>query len=204
MRKAPIYLYIDETGDTGFKFDKNSSTHFVVGMVSGDRGRIETAARDVRRNLRWRDDQEFKFSDSGDAAKSLYLESMNRTRFGAYIMTFDKRRLRQVPERDFYGYLVGLALQDVIEILNENCLVLDESFLGKNKKRTFRTELRARLTRPGAGKVLRALSYRGSGSDEMLQLADMVVGAAARVHRRGDDQYRRMIAARIISEHEYP
>jgi hypothetical protein len=123
-------------------------------------------------------------------------------------MVFDKRRLDPNPmQRDFYGYLVGLALEDVTDIVCGAHLLLDESFQGKSKKRAFRGQLRSRLGQPGRDKVLKSLSYQRSHANDMLQLADMAVGAIARSYRadrQNDDQYRKIIEAKIVSLRHYP
>lgn len=200
------YAFIDETGDAGLKFDRNSSTHFVIAVVTdADREAIERAALEVRDRLRWSMDHEFHFSDTNDAARLVYLGAMRRISFRVHAMIFDKRKLSPTAARkDFYGELVALSLEDILEVLRGARLVLDESFRGKAKKRTFRTELRSRLSRPEGRVTIGNLTYESSASNDVLQLADMVVGAIGRVYKRGDSQFRTIIESKIVTERHYP
>jgi Protein of unknown function (DUF3800) len=201
-----VYVHIDETGDAGLQFDRGSSAFFVVGLIfSDDVSSLRLATATVRHTLRWPLEREFKFSGTHDAAKELYLQAIRREPFHVHIMAFDKRRLDpNALRQDFYGHLVGLALEDVVENIRGAHLILDESFKGKGKQRTFRTQLRSRISQPGRKSVLRNLSYRSSRTDEMLQVADMVVGAVGRAYKREDHHYRSIINAKIVSEYCYP
>jgi hypothetical protein len=61
-----MLVFIDDSGDPGFKFDKGSSTHFVIACIVFDDNldAEETALKikRLRRSLGWRDDHEFKFN----------------------------------------------------------------------------------------------------------------------------------------------
>lgn len=204
-----MHVYIDETGDTGMQFDKKSSTHFVVGLITAEASDgVREAARAVRQKLHWPDNREFKFSGTHDVAKTLYLHTVRRAPFGVHAVVFDKFRLDpDLMQRDFYGYLVAIALEDVIEIVRGAHLLLDESFQGKHRKRAFRGQLRSRLGQPGRDKVLKSLSYQSSHANDMLQLADMAVGAIARAYRsdrQNDDQYKKIIEGKIVSLRHFP
>lgn len=51
-----MFVYLDETGDTGFKFDKGSSRYFVVTMLLvQDPIPLYTAIDDFRKSLHVRD-----------------------------------------------------------------------------------------------------------------------------------------------------
>lgn len=163
-----------DRGDRGFDFGRGSSSHFVVAIVASPApDAIHEAAAQVRRELRWPDDREFKFSGTHDDAKALYFQYVRRTNFTIHAIIFNKRALATASILgDFYEHLVGLSLSDLTDILRRRHLVLDESFKGKSKKRTFRTQLRTRLNRRGS-----------AGSPSAVCRSRGVVGNTARVSR---------------------
>jgi hypothetical protein len=48
------------------------------------------------------------------------------------------------------------------------------------------------------------LVYRRSHQDNLIQVADMIVGAIARTYEKGDGQYRHLICRRIQDEWVFP
>jgi hypothetical protein len=61
-----MLVFIDDSGDPGFKLDKGSSRYFVVAcVIFDDNLDAEEAAlkiKRLRRTLGWRNEQEFKFN----------------------------------------------------------------------------------------------------------------------------------------------
>lgn len=196
---------IDESGDTGLKFDKNSSTHFAVALaVIYDPESLERAVAEARLQLSWPGHREFKFSATSDRAKAAYFAAVRHASFQIHALVFDKRLISPRAPADFYGHLIALALRDVAEIVRGSHVVLDESFRGRGKKRSFRSELRGELGQPGRGGVLGHLSYSASYASDELQLADMAVGAVARAYVRDDDRYLLMLRQKVAAIRQYP
>jgi hypothetical protein len=73
-----MLVFIDDSGDAGFKLDKGSSKHFVIAcVIFDDNLDAEEAAlkiKRLRRSLNWRDDHEFKFNK---ASKTIRLAFLN-------------------------------------------------------------------------------------------------------------------------------
>ena len=61
-----MLVFIDDSGDPGFKLEKGWSKHFVIACIIFDDNldAEETALKikRLRRALKWRDDHEFKFN----------------------------------------------------------------------------------------------------------------------------------------------
>lgn len=74
-----MFVYLDETGDTGFKFDKGSSRYFVVTMLLvQDPIPLYTAIDDFRKSLHVRDRYEFKFSKTPVSVQRTFLRVLIR------------------------------------------------------------------------------------------------------------------------------
>lgn len=60
-----MLVFIDDSGDPGFKFDKGSSEYFVISMVIFDdeleAEKIAVAIKELRRKIGFPDDVEFRF-----------------------------------------------------------------------------------------------------------------------------------------------
>ena len=63
-----MLVFIDDSGDPGFKFERGSSRYFIVLiLIFNDELEAEKTAvaiKELRRNLGFPDDAEFKFSKS--------------------------------------------------------------------------------------------------------------------------------------------
>lgn len=62
-----MLVFIDDSGDPGFKLEKGSTSHFVIAMVIFDdtleAEKTALAIKELRRELQFSDNSEFKFFD---------------------------------------------------------------------------------------------------------------------------------------------
>jgi hypothetical protein len=210
-RKKTMHIYIDESGDTGFKFAQGSSRYFVVTMLLvDDMEAVSTAVDRVRTELGWpsTSTREFKFFKTDHAERRSFLQAMRSQPLRARILVVDKGRLEAPSLRKkeaFYDFLVKLAVQyhctDVVNAI----LTIDESFKGKSKQVNFKTLIRKELNAGrGPKRRLDDVRYQSSHANNLLQCVDMITGAIARSYEKGEDEFRSIIEKRIEALQEFP
>lgn len=197
-----MYVYLDESGDTGLKFDRGSSRYFVVTLLLvQDLEPFHAALRQVRSTLRFSTGEEFKFAKSSTAAREAFLTAINSLPFQVRALIVDKYSLLHSPtpkDETFYNYFVQLALNH--EAVSEATLILDESFRGRRSQEGLRTYLRQMLNTQANAPKLDKILYRRSHTDALLQVSDMVCGAIYAAYARGTPQYRNIIRQHILEE----
>lgn len=201
-----MYIYLDESGDTGFKFHRGSSRYFIIGLIMvADPVPLHQAIDNLRLRLGLPEDHEFKFARTHHEGRVAFFEALRPSPYQVRCLVVDKSRLTsaslRIKER-FYNYLVKLVLEHDFGTITNARLVIDESFKDKAKKMHLTTYLRRHLnvdTGSGARKIT-GIAYHESHRDNMLQAADMVVGAIARSYEKGDRQYHQLIRKKIQDE----
>lgn len=204
-----MHIYIDESGDTGFKFARGSLRYFVVTLLLIDDPDAVSAAVDrVRAQLEWPPTREFKFSKTDYAERRTFLQAMRSQSLRARVLVVDKARLESPSLRKketFYDFIVKLAVQYHCTDMIDATLTIDESFQGKSKQVSFTTLMRKELNvGRGSKRRIGQVRYRPSHTDNLLQCVDMITGAIARSYQKGEDEFQRIIERRIEVLREFP
>jgi hypothetical protein len=196
-----MFVYLDESGDAGFKFDKNSSRYFVVTLLLVDDPLpLQVAIDDLRKRLGFAEGNEFKFSSSSESVRRAFLQTLLHQGFTARALVVDKTLfpLADLRQREaLYYSLVRLVLTHDEGTIMDAMLILDESVKSRKRKDWFTAYLRRALnTDPNLPK-LRAVRYHASHTDNLVQAADMIAGAIYASYHRNDDSYLRIIRSKI-------
>ncbi len=204
-----MHIYLDESGETGFKFRQGSSRFFVIALVLVDDSiPIHQAIHDFRLELGWPETQEFKFVSTYPAAREGFFRAIRPYPFKVRSLVVHKERLiapHMRKKETFYNFLVKQVLHYDFGTISNATLIIDESFKGKDKKAALTTYLRQQLNTPGeAAKKITDVRYHESHRDNLLQVADMTVGAIARAYEKGDDQYRRLLKGKLQDVWVFP
>jgi len=205
-----MQIYLDESGDTGFKFHRGSSRYFVVALLMVDDPLpLHEAIRDLRARLTWPETREFKFVHTHPEARVTFFRAIRRYPFLIHALVVDKSRLHEPELRKkeaFYGKLVTLALQESMDDIADALLIMDESFKGKGSKMNLTTHLRQTINVANneTPRTIKDVRYHQSHRDNLLQIIDMVAGAVARAYEGGDDQYLRLLRPRLTGVTLYP
>src|SRR3712207_4510470 len=183
-----MFVYVDESGDTGFKFDRGSSRYFVITLLLVDDPiPMQAAIDDLRERLGFTRGNEFKFYRSSEKVRLAFLDMLRRQAFMARVLVVDKTLVGRpgLHEREaFSASLVRLILQHDEGTIADAMVVLDESFMGKKSKQDLATYLRRALNTDPLAPRIRGVRYHNSRSDNLIQAADMLSGAIyARYHR---------------------
>jgi hypothetical protein len=194
-----MLVFIDESGDPGFKVDQGASPIFVVAMVifRSAADAQSTEEKIERSEARRIHKPEFKFNKcSGDVRDRFFLAVRDCSFKVRAIVVRKERihspRLRADKER-FYEYFVNMMMKYDNSVLRDAKVVIDGS-----GDRTFRQDLHAAMRRKLGAGVIKDVRFRNSCSDLLVQLADMCAGAIARScrqDRRDAGRWRQMKAA---------
>lgn len=180
-----VLVFIDDSGDPGFKLDKGSSSHFVIACIIFDDNldAEETALRikRLRRSLKWRDDHEFKFNKASKAIRLAFLEEVKGCKFRVRAIVADKslvrsRELRRNKNK-FYNYMIKEVLSKSAGSITNGSIRLD-GHEDRAYKKAATTYFRQQANPRGA--VIKNMKFVNSKNDNLVQLADMVAGSILR------------------------
>jgi hypothetical protein len=172
-----MIVFVDESGDPGFKIAKGSSKHFVMAMVIFDSDLHANASQTAKSLL---DETgvkpEFKFNKCSHDIRKRFFAAVKNHKFHARAIVVNKQiiysgALREVKD-SFYKYFVRQMIEKDGGLLTNAKLVIDGSG-DRAFKKEFCSYLKKRLNTAAIAKI----ALKDSKSDHLLQLADMVAGA---------------------------
>jgi len=176
-----LLVLIDESGCPGFKLQKGSTPFFVVGMVIFkdfvQAQAASVAITELKQSLKI--NPEFKFSKTRPAIKDKFFDAICQYDFEVRALVVDKSKLYSPKLRhdtdSFYNYFVKSLMQYDNDVLLNASIKIDGSG-DKEFKKALTSYLRQSI---GQHKI-KKFKFTDSKSDNLIQLADMVVGAIAR------------------------
>lgn len=179
-----MLVFIDESGDPGFKLLKGSTRHFVVAMIifadttSAERtGKCIQAAQD-----RLRVKPEFKFTKCSDHIRDEFFDAIRDCEFQVHALVVEKARLYsevlRANKEKFYSFFVQSLMRYDGGALKGAKIKIDGS-----GDREFKRELVGYLRRSLSKGKIADVRFVDSRSNTLIQLADMVSGAIARSYR---------------------
>ncbi|MBI3329657.1 MAG: DUF3800 domain-containing protein [Nitrospinae bacterium] len=178
-----MHLFLDESGDTGFKFRQGSTPVFVIALVVvNDPAPLDHAVERIRHQYRLAPSYEFKFSKTADRLKERFFRGIQDHLFYVRAIVIDKTMIYSDRLREkhwFYNYVTKLVLKHDDGLIHEATLVVDKRLPGIVNRRPFDTYLRRELN--SGRRRLKAIKHADSARENLLQVADMVAGA---IHRR--------------------
>ncbi|MFQ5859327.1 MAG: DUF3800 domain-containing protein [Anaerolineae bacterium] len=202
-RHSYRYAFGDEAGDPGFAFDRGSTRYFVALLLLLDdpeplRHRVDR----LRQQLGLPSHVEFKFHKTSDANRRAFLAALRPHPFVGRALVIDKSRLPaewcRMRDVEFYASCFAeLITQVPTGELGGTILVLDQYGAPKTTLR----ELRRRLKTLGVGQVPRPfkkISLKRSKGENLIQCADMVVGALMRELSEGDSSFFDLVRDKVV------
>lgn len=202
-----MLVFIDESGDAGFKLDKGSTNVFAVAMVMFDdheHAKQVSASLDALRNG-WPSVREFKFSKASADLRDQFFDAAIGFNFSVRALVVQKELIRSGHLRSnteaFYQFFVKTMMKFDNGRLQNARVVIDGS-----GERTFRRDLQTHLKRHTPPEAIRDIRMKDSRGDTLVQLADMCVGAIARSYRedrKDSDRWRKMLRPKIDDVWEF-
>lgn len=177
-------VFIDDSGDPGFKLDRGSSSHFVIACVIFndplDAEETALAIKKFRRDLGWRPDREFKFNRTKKSLIEELLKAVSTGNFYVRAICIDKSMVYShelMNKQDsFYNYAIKEVLSKS-KNLDQASVKLD-GHSGREYKKSAITYLRREVN--SRSRKIRKVKFVDSKTDNLIQLADLVAGSILR------------------------
>jgi hypothetical protein len=205
-----MQIFIDESGDAGFKTDKGSSKCLVVCLVCFKDEELATktiqAINQLRSDLGWPSKVEFKFSKTKHDIRERFFKAVAHIPFEICAIVMQKDLIRSDHLRsnkdDFYKYTVKHGLGSAASLIENADIFIDGS-----GDRLFKQEFSSYLRRefsPAYGIHFKSFRFvKESENNQLIQLADMCAGAIGRSYspeKKNYELYKQLINRRIRNE----
>lgn len=201
-----MYVFIDDSGDAGFRLGEGSSDSLVIACcVFPDADSAELAAgeiRKIRSELGWHTSHEFKFSKTRADIRMQFLVRLAKQNFFIRAIVLPKKDIYsdflKTEHKSFYNFAIQSVLSNSGGTIQNASIRIDGSGGREYRKAAiayFRRESQAK----DAG-IIRRVSFVDSHRDQLIQLADMVAGSIRCSHdsnRVDSGQYLGALNARI-------
>jgi hypothetical protein len=191
----------DEAGETGFRFERGSTTHFLYCLLlADDLQPLRDYVSRVRRELKMPSLKEFSFNHSSDAHRRQFIAGLSECEFVVRVLTVNKvvlpRHFAKMGKLSFYAFCLGGLIERIPPgELGQTTLVLDRFSGDQTTIRLIQKRLRA----TGQSGLVKKIKMVRSESDRAIQAADMVAGAILRGVTAGDHSFYAPIRDRLIS-----
>ncbi len=200
-----MLVFIDDSGDPGFKLDRGASHYFVIGLLIFDdtleAEKMAVSIKELRRSLGMGDHEEFKFNKSNNRIRLAFLKTINDFSFRIRALVVDKKRIYsdelKTKRESFYGYFIKEVLKHSNDSILEAKIRLDGSG-DREFKKQFLTYLRKELNTSKV--IMRNFKMVDSKSDVLIQSVDMITGAIRRSYEKGEPDYKNIIKSKIEDE----
>ncbi len=196
-----MLVFIDDSGDPGFKLEHGSTRFFVIAMVIFDDDleaeKAAVAIKGLRRSLGLSDSAEFRFYKLRHEYRVRFLETIRPFQFRIRYLIVDKEKIRSPQLKgskdSFYAYFIKTALQHNGGTIKDAKIKIDGS-----GDRLFRKNFLAYLRRELNGQdnhVMKHCRLVDSKENVLIQMADMIAGTVNRYYqeRDGSKEYMRLI-----------
>ena len=204
---------MDESGDTGFQFHRNSSPYFIITIVlfeSKEEAEKVGERIDALKAELGKPAMEFHFTATDNRRRDKFFQAIREYEFTVFAIVCDKSKLQSLKgnHEDFLLAAFGTALEGARNagLLYATNLKYDETG-GNAFQKKLASALLSKINGAANGKYITRCEPQGSENNNLIQLADMVCGAIARPYnnpQRKDRDYLEIIKHRIYSVLKWP
>lgn len=201
-----MLVFIDDSGDPGFKLEKDSSQFFVIALLIFDdhleAEKMAVAIKELKRNLSFPDSVEFKYANSKDKIRKQFLKAIAGFEFRIRTIVVDKNyiysREMQNKKETFYAYFIKSVIQHSNSTIQNAKIKIDGSG-DRAFKKQFQTYLRKQLNN-GDLKIMKNCKFVDSKNNVLIQATDMIAGFIRRKHELEDKEPYKVIQSKIEDE----
>jgi len=207
-----MLVFVDESGDPGLEIEQGATKLFHVGIVIFPDNEEATCCDErigkLRDELKLHPDSEFHFNKMKKDLRISFLKAVAPFNWFYLVITINKKKLYGKGFKysgPFYKYAVKLVFLNASEYL-QNATVVFDGRDSRGFRRELATYLRKHLNTGESRKVAK-VKVQKSHRNNLLQLADMVVGAVARSYKTGKKDhasYRHIIQHRELRSQVWP
>ena len=150
-------VFIDDSGDPGFKAGASSSTFVLAAALFID-PEVATVVNkeisDFRKSLGWKDEHEFKFRKAPRKVKLRFLEIVNRYHFDIYAVYINKADYPNVFKFSDDEKLYNWTTKELLAIMPlDEAKVKADGKYGRKYKQRVQTYIRQELNTPNSKKI---------------------------------------------------
>lgn len=182
-----MYVFIDDSGDPGFKFEKGSSRFFVIACCVFETAEAAESASaaisDLKERLGRPQHVEFKFAKTRLDTQVQFFDALSREDFFIRVLVIDKvareQRYRDGQSGSLYHSAIHQVLGSASTVLSGARVTIDGGggrLYRLSASHTFRF-----APSFGSSTVVKKIVFADSQKNRLLQLADMVAGCAHRL-----------------------
>ena len=203
-----MLIFIDDSGDAGFKITKGSTPNFVISLVifedNLEAEKTAVAIKELKRKLGFPDDMEFRFFKSSKKVREAFLRAVSPYKFEVRSLVVDKSKIKsdelKNSKESFYSYFIKTALKYSGSI-NDARIKIDGSG-DRAFRKSFLTYLRRELN-SSQRKIIKNCKLADSKGNVLIQMADMIAGSVRRsydVKAKDSGIYKDIIKKHIADE----
>ncbi|TRZ78172.1 DUF3800 domain-containing protein [bacterium] len=203
-----MQVFIDDSGDAGFKLNRGSSKIFVISAVIFDdeleAEKTALAIKELKRELKFPDEVEFKFNKSSKKVRMQFLEAVNKYEFKVRSIVIDKQIIHSEElinnKNSFYSYAIKSLLNYSGNAISNAKIKIDGSG-DKLFRKNFLTYLRKNLNSSNRI-IIKSCKLIDSKKNVLIQLADMIAGSVRRSydHSKMDSKIYKSIIQKHIDD----
>lgn len=193
-----MLVFIDDSGDPGFRISKGSSKVFVIAMIIFDDDleaeKTSLAIKELRRELGVSDYFEFKYNKADKIFRNKFFTKIKHFKFRVRAIVVSKQVIYspklQTEKESFYNYIIMQVLKKSRSIKGAR-LKFD-----KRGEKAIRDQLRVYLSRELDNKknsIFKDLKFVDSRQNTLIQLADMIAGSVNESFSKGRGEYINML-----------
>lgn len=185
-----MLVFVDESGDLGWKLDRGSTAFFTIALVVFENGETalacQRAIEHLQAALNLPRGYEFHFHDDTHERRLTLLSTVSRHDFTCYTFTLDKGSPRLTGQGfkyrpSGYKWVCKTALDNAKSDLKDARVVIDGSG-DRTFCRQMRTYLRTQINTKQR-RYIKSVKIGRSQGDPLLQLADYVAGVTNRLYQ---------------------
>ncbi|MCK5474513.1 MAG: DUF3800 domain-containing protein [Candidatus Aenigmarchaeota archaeon] len=206
-----IKLFLDESGDMGFNFDKGSSKCFVIAVVvTNNDKQLSKCIKKVRTKhlqKKMREKPELKANNSSHSVRRRVLELVKETNAEIHYIVVNKQAVYEYlrttkAKKKLYNFIAGIILKDIGVMLsddatnNEIQLVADKRETNVFASKDFEQYILKLLRASG---IKATVSQYSSQNTPCLQTTDFVCFAIFKKYEKNYDFYYNIIEDRIVT-----
>lgn len=197
-------VFIDDSGDPGFKEGASSSTFVLAAALFIDpevATLVNNAISEYRHSLDWKDEHEFKFRTAPKNIKLQFLQIVSHYDFDIYAVYIKKANFPNISKIADSAKLYNWTAMELLKImpLDRAAVRMDGKYTKLYKLRV-KSYIRQELNTPSQRKIDK-FDTSDSRRDNLIQLVDIIVGSINRSLQKDktdSDEYINIIRKKII------
>lgn len=197
-------IFIDESGDTGFKLDSGSSPYFILSAVVFETSVaiIEASNRiqDLLQEGRYNTNFEFHFGKNKEQTKIKFLEEVSQMQFYWYSICIDKSKIvsPQMKQNSYLLTKISTYLCNNFQNKAEKSKIIFDKKDSLNFYRQLSKALKWEFNQSGV--KIKEIVSKDSHKERLLQVADYIAGIS---HQRlKNPEYGNLLYQKYIRKKE--